>query len=195
MTEKSPKVDGFLRYARKWQAEMTELRRIALDCDLSEGLKWGKPCYMFEEHNIVLIQGFKDYFAFLFFKGALLKDPKGILQKMGESTQAGRQARFTSMQEMIEKQSILKKYIREAIEVEKAGLKVTLKKISEYPVPEEFEKKLEEMPALRAAFEALTPGRQRLYLVHFSSAKQSRTRESRIEKCLPQILGGKGLND
>jgi uncharacterized protein YdeI (YjbR/CyaY-like superfamily) len=191
----NPKVDIILSKARKWQEEMVKLRMIILDCGLTEELKWGKPCYTFQKSNIVIIQGFKEYFALLFFKGALLNDVNGILIKMGENTQAGLQIRFTNVREIVEMKSILKTYIYEAIEVEKAGLKVNFKKNTELIFPEEFQNKLDEKPALKTAFEALTPGRQRAYNLYFSAPKQSKTRESRIEKCMQQILIGKGLND
>jgi uncharacterized protein YdeI (YjbR/CyaY-like superfamily) len=192
MNKTNPKVDGYLRKSKKWQAEMGKLRRISLDCGLTEELKWGKPCYTFQESNIVIIQGFKEFCALLFCKGALLADPRGILKKFG--WQAARRIPFTNVREIVGMERILKAYIREAVEAEKAGLKVKLKKNPE-PVPEEFQNKLDEIPALKAAFEALTPGRQRGYILYFSGAKQSKTRESRVEKCMPQILKGKGLND
>lgn len=195
MNKTNPKVDGLLRKAKKWQQEFRTLRRIVLDCQLTEDVKWGQPCYASEKGNIVLIHGFKEYCALLFFKGALLKDPKGILIQQTENVQSGRQIRFTSVPEIIAMEPILKAYIAEAIEVEKAGLKVRLKKTSDFKIPEEFQKRLKELPALQAAFTALTPGRQRGYLFYFSAAKQSKTRESRIEKCMPQILKGKGLDD
>jgi uncharacterized protein YdeI (YjbR/CyaY-like superfamily) len=191
----NPKVDIILSKARKWQEEMVKLRMIILDCGLTEELKWRKPCYTFQKSNIVIIQGFKEYFALLFFKGVLLNDVNGILIKMGENTQAGLQIRFTNVREIVEMKSILKTYIYEAIEVEKAGLKVNFKKNTELIFPEEFQNKLDEKPALKTAFEALTPGRQRAYNLYFSAPKQSKTRESRIEKCMQQILIGKGLND
>jgi uncharacterized protein YdeI (YjbR/CyaY-like superfamily) len=190
----NPKVDIFLRKVKRWQQESEKLRTILLDCPLTEELKWGEPCYTFQGKNIVLIGGFKDYCTLLFFKGALLNDTQGILVAPGK-TQAGRQIRFTSLREIVAMERILKTYIHEAIEVEKAGLKVELKKHSEYTLPEELRKKLDEMPALKAAFEALTPGRQRAYMFHISTPKQSKTRESRVEKCMQQILDGKGLND
>jgi uncharacterized protein YdeI (YjbR/CyaY-like superfamily) len=186
------KVDGFLRKAKKWREEFERLRKVCLDCGLTEELKWGKPCYSHQGSNIVLIHGFKHYFALLFFKGALLKDPNGILKKFG--WQAARRIPFTNVREIGEMESVLKAYIHEAIEAEKAGLKVILKKNPE-PIPEELQNKLDEIPALKAAFKALTPGRQRGYILYFSGAKQSKTRESRIRKCMPQILKGKGLND
>ncbi|MCV9948523.1 DUF1801 domain-containing protein [Paenibacillus sp. BT-177] len=193
--EMNPKVDVYLDKAKKWQAEMEKLRALMLDCQLNEELKWGKPCYMFQNSNIAIIQGFKEHCALMFFKGALLKDPNGILIKPGEDTQAGRQIRFTNVEEIVEMEAILKDYINEAIEVEKAGLKVDFKKNTELIFPEEFQTKLDENPALKTAFAALTPGRQRAYIMHFSAPKQSKTRESRIEKCIQDILAGKGLND
>ena len=195
MNRMNPKVDVFLRKAKKWQEEMAKLRRIILDCGLTEELKWGKPCYTFQKSNIVIIQGFKEHCALLFFKGALLNDANGILIKPGENTQAGRQIRFTTVREVVEMEPILKAYIHEAIEVEKAGLKVNLKKTSEFTIPEEFQSKLDEIPALKTAFDALTPGRQRAYILYFSAPKQSKTRESRVERYMQRILDGKGLND
>jgi uncharacterized protein YdeI (YjbR/CyaY-like superfamily) len=191
----NPKVDFFFNQAEKWREEFEKLRMIVLDCGLAEELKWGKPCYKSEENNIVLMHGFKEYCALLFFKGALLKDPNGILVQQTANVQAARQARFTNVREITKMEAILKAYIKEAIEVEKAGLKVIYKKTSEFAVPEEFQKKLNENPALRTAFGALTPGRQRGYLLYFSAPKQSKTRESRIEKCIPLIFDGMGLND
>ncbi len=191
----NPKVDWFFDEAEKWRPEFEKLRRIILDCGLDEELRWGKPCYLCEGKNIVIIQGFKEYCAVLFFKGALLKDTRGILIQPTENMQAGRQIRFTKVREIIEKEAILKAYIKEAIEVEKAGLQVKLKKTSEFKAPEEFQKKLKETPALKKAFAALTPGRQRGYLLYFSGAKQAKTREERIEKYRKQIMSGKGLND
>jgi len=190
----NPKIDEFLSKAKKWQEEFEKLRMIVLDSQLTEELKWGVPCYTFQNRNIVLIHGFKEYCALLFFKGALLKDTHGILIRQTENVQASRQVRFTNIREIIEQESILKAYIHEAIEVEKAGLKVELKKSSEYPTPEEFQKKLDENPALKIAFKALTPGRQRAYLFYFSQPKQSKTREARVEKCMQLILEGKGLD-
>jgi len=195
MTRTDPKVDGYLRRAKKWQEEFEKLRTIILDCGLTEELKWGHPCYTFEKKNIVLIHGFKEYCALLFFKGALLKDGEGILIQQTKNVQAARQIRFTNVREIVKKRAILKAYVREAIEVEKSGQKVELKKTFEFKVPEEFHKKLAKTPALKTAFQALTPGRQRAYLLYFSTPKQSKTRESRVEKCVPQILKGKGLND
>ncbi|MBU8918638.1 YdeI family protein [Bacillus sp. FJAT-29953] len=190
------KVDEFLNKAKKWKEEYEKLRDIVLDCDeLTEEFKWMHPCYTFENKNIVLIHGFKEYCAFLFHKGALLKDPHGILIQQTENVQAARQIRFTNVQEIIEMETILKAYIHEAIEVEKSGLEVNFKKTTEYNIPEELQKKFAEMPALKTAFEALTPGRKRAYILYFSQPKQSKTRESRIEKYMQQILDGKGLND
>jgi uncharacterized protein YdeI (YjbR/CyaY-like superfamily) len=191
----NPKVDFFFSKAKKWQEEVKTLRTIALDCGLTEELKWGCPCYRFQESNIVLIHVFKEYCALLFFKGALLKDPKGILIQQTENVQAARQIRFTNVRAIVERDPILKAYISEAIQVEKAGLKVDFKKTAEFAIPEEFRDTLHKIPALKTAFAALTPGRQRAYLLYFSAPKQSQTRESRVEKCLPQILNGKGLND
>jgi uncharacterized protein YdeI (YjbR/CyaY-like superfamily) len=195
MNKMNPKVDVFLNKVEKWREEFEKLRTIILDCGLSEELKWGVPCYTLEKSNIVLIHGFKEYCAILFVKGVLLKDAKGILITQTENVQAARQIRFTNVDEIVEMEPILKAYIYEAIEVEKAGMKVDLKKTTEYSVPEEFQNKLDEIPALKTAFEALTPGRQRAYLLYFSAPKQSKTRESRIEKYMQQILNGKGLND
>lgn len=189
------KVDAFLKKAKKWQAEFKELRRIVVDCGLTEELKWGNPCYSFEGSNIVLIHGFKEYCALLFFKGALLKDPKGILIQQTENVQAARQIRFTSIREIRELEPTLRAYVREGVQVEKSGVKVNLKKTREFKVADEFQQKLDEMPALKTAFAALTPGRQRGYLLHFSQPKQSATRMARVEKCMKQILKGKGLND
>ncbi len=195
MTRMNPMVDVFLSKAKKWQEEFEKLRMIVLNCGLTEEFKWGKPCYTFEKSNIVLIHGFKEYCAFLFFKGALLKDAKGILISQTENTQATRQIRFTNVREIVKMETILKAYIHEAIEVEKAGLKFDFKKTKEYSIPEEFQSKLNEIPALKNAFDALTPGRQRAYILYFSAPKQSKTRESRVEKYVQQILNGKGLND
>src|SRR6266481_8436462 len=192
MNSMNPKVDGYLRKAKKWQEEMEKLRRIILDCQLTEELKWGKPCYTFQKSNIVIIQGFKEFCALLFCKGALLKDRHGILKKFG--WQAARRIPFTDVREILEMEAILRAYICEAIEAEKAGLKVNYKKKPER-IPEELQNKLDEIPALKTAFKALTPGRQRGYILYFSAAKQSKTRESRVEKCVRQILNGRGLND
>jgi len=191
----NPKVDCFFSKAKKWQEEFEKLRTIILDCGLTEELKWGKPCYTFQNSNIVLIHGFKEYCALLFFKGALLKDTKGILLQQTENVQAARQIRFTNVREIGKMEPILKAYIKEAIEVEKAGLKVDYKKTADFAIPEEFQNKLDEIPALKTAFGALTPGRQRGYILYFSAPKQAKTRESRVEKCMQQILNGKGLND
>ena len=191
----NPKVDWYFSKNEKWQKEIKKLRTIVLDCGLNEELKWGCPCYTFENSNIVLIHVFKEYRAVLFFKGALLNDADGILVQQTENVQAARQVRFTNVREIVEVEKKLKSYIYEAIEVEKAGLKVKLKKTAAFKMPEEFQRKLEKSTSLKKAFDALTPGRQRAYLLHFSSPKQSKTRESRVEKCTPQILEGKGLND
>jgi uncharacterized protein YdeI (YjbR/CyaY-like superfamily) len=195
MNTTNPKVDFYFNKANKWQAELAQLRTIVLDCQLTEELKWGVPCYTFEDNNIVLIHVFKAYCALLFFKGVLLNDPIGILVQQTENVQAARQIRFTDVDEIVEMEHILKAYIANAIEVEEAGLEVEFKKTAEFNMPEEFQEKLDENPALKTAFEALTPGRQRAYLLHFSAAKQSKTRTSRVEKCTPRILDGKGLND
>lgn len=191
----NPKVDIFIRKAEKWQKEFVELRKIALDCGLTEELKWGKPCYTFEGGNIVLLHGFKDYCAILFTKGALLKDAKGVLIQQTKNVQAARQIRFTDAREIIEIEPIVKAYIREAIKIEKAGLKVNHKETREFDMAEEFQRKLDKSPTLKKAFNTLTPGRQRAYLLYFAAPKQSKTRESRVEKCMEQILNGKGLND
>ena len=191
----NPKVDWFFSKDTKWQAAYEKLRTIILDCGLTEELKWGCPCYTFEKKNIILIHGFKEYCAVLFFKGVLLQDVDGILIQQTKNVQSARQVRFTNVKEIVKMEKILKAYIYEAIEVEKAGLKVKLKKTSEYKIPEEFQKKLNKTPALKTAFAALTPGRQRAYIFYFSQPKQSKTRETRIEKSLKQILNGKGLND
>lgn len=191
----NPKVDWFFTKAKAWQEEYEQLRTIVLDCGLTEELKWGCPCYTLEDSNIVLIHGFKEYCALLFMKGALLKDPKEILIQQTKNVQSARQIRFTHIDEIVKLESTLKAYIKEAIKVEKAGLKVPLKKASEFTMPGEFKSVLTETPALKKAFTALTPGRQRGYLLYFSSAKQSKTREARIEKYIPKILKGKGLED
>ena len=189
------KVDAYFSKAKMWREELEILRRIVLDCPLTEELKWGVPCYMLQKSNVVLIHVFKEYCALLFFKGALLHDPNGILIRQTENVQASRQIRFTNVREIVELEPILKAYIREAIEVEKAGLKVNFKKMSEYVIPIEFQNKLEKIPPLKTAFDALTPGRQRAYLLHFSQPKLSKTRESRVEKSIDLILDGMGLND
>ncbi|TDO09374.1 uncharacterized protein YdeI (YjbR/CyaY-like superfamily) [Bacillus subtilis] len=191
----NPKVDEFLSKATKWKEEYEKLRNICLDFELTEEFKWKHPCYTFNSKNIVLIHGFKEYCALLFHKGALIKDDHGILIQQTENVQAARQIRFTHVQEIVEMETILKAYIHEAIEVEKAGLEVDFKKDTEYKIPEELQNKFDQIPALKAAFEALTPGRQRAYILYFSQAKQSKTRESRIEKYMEKILNGKGLKD
>ncbi|KQB99824.1 YdeI family protein [Pedobacter sp. Hv1] len=191
----NPKVDFYFNKAENWQAELVQLRTIVLKCGLNEELKWGTPCYTYHKNNIVLIHAFKEYCALLFFKGALLQDPDGVLIQQSENVQAARQIRFTNAQQIIAMETTLKTYIFEAIEIEKAGLKVQLKKTNEFVMAEEFQQKLNEISALKTAFEALAPGRQRAYLLHFSAAKQSKTRVERVEKCIPQILNGKGLND
>jgi uncharacterized protein YdeI (YjbR/CyaY-like superfamily) len=195
MNNKNPKVDFYFEKEKAWQDEIKKLRTIVLDCGLTEELKWGCPCYTFQNTNIVLIHVFKEYCALLFFEGALLHDPEGILIQQTKNVQAARQIRFTGAQEIVKKKSVLKEYIHEAMEAEKAGLKVKLKKTVEFSMPEEFQKQLDKKRPLKTAFEALTPGRQRGYLLYFSSPKQSKTRESRIEKSIPDILKGKGLND
>ena len=189
------KVDFYFSKNKKWQKELEQLRMIVLDCGLTEELKWGVPCYQLSKSNIVLIHVFKEYCALLFFKGALLNDANKILIQQTEHVQAARQIRFTNAREIVKMKAILKAYIHEAIEIERAGLKVNLKKTAEFNMPEEFKNKLDKMPVLKKAFVALTPGRQRGYLLHFSAAKQSKTRESRIEKSMKDILAGKGLND
>ncbi|MGB7586146.1 MAG: DUF1801 domain-containing protein [Terriglobales bacterium] len=195
MNRMNPKVDGLLKKAKKWNEEFETLREIVLESPLTEEVKWGQACYTSDGQNVVLIHGFKEYCALLFFKGALLKDPKGILIQQTENVQSARQIRFTNVRQIVGMKPTLKAYIQEAIEVEKAGLKVKLKETSAFKAPEEFQKKLSESPALKKAFAALTPGRQRGYLFYFSAAKQSKTREARVEKCMPQILQGKGLDD
>ncbi|RYG71369.1 hypothetical protein EON80_05325 [bacterium] len=195
MSSTNSKVDGFLQRAPKWREEMEKLRAILLDSPLTEELKWGKPCYTFQGSNVVLILPFKDTCALLLNKGALLNDPAGILIRPTENTQAARQIRFTSAAQIAELEIVLKGYIQQAIEVEEAGLKVDLKAPNDFAIPDELQHKFNEAPAFETAFHALTPGRQRAYYLHFSAPKQSKTRESRIEKCMPQILEGKGLND
>jgi len=190
----NPKVDEHITQSKQWKDEMNILRTIILDCQLAEDFKWGKPCYSFNAKNIVIIQGFKEYFALLFFKGGLMKDSQHLLVKMGENTQVGRQIRFENVQDILDKKSIIKDYIFEAVEIEERGEKVEIKKEAT-PIPEEFQIILNENPELKSAFEALTPRRQRAYLFHFSAPKQSKTRESRIEKSIPNILDGKGLNE
>lgn len=191
----NPKVDWFFEKDTPWQKEYALLRTIILDCGLTEELKWGQPCYVYNSSNVVLIHGFKEYCAVLFFKGALLSDPEGILIQQTENVQSARQVRFTSVKQIAQQERILKAYIYEAIEVERAGLKVKLKKTKDFAIPEEFQRRLEKSKALKKAFEALTPGRQRGYLFHFSQPKLAKTREARVEKYIPQILEGKGLED
>jgi uncharacterized protein YdeI (YjbR/CyaY-like superfamily) len=191
----NPKVDFYFTKSKNWQQELETLRKIILEVELTEELKWGVPCYTFQKNNILLIHEFKEYCAMLFMKGALLSDSEGILIQQTENVQAARQIRFTNVQQIIEQASTLKAYIYEAIEIEKAGLKVELKKPTEFKISEEFQHKLDENPALKSAFEALTPGRQRGYLLHFSAPKQAKTREARVEKCMPLIFEGKGLTD
>lgn len=195
MNSTNPKVDFYFIKEKKWQEEINKLRTIVLDSPLTEELKWGVPCYTFQNNNIVLIHVFKEYCALLFHKGALLKDANAILIQQTENVQSARQVRFTNVQEIVEMESIIKAYIDEAIEVKKSGLKVNFKKATEFSIPDEFQNKLEENPDLSTAFYALTPGRQRGYLLYFSAPKQSKTREARVEKCTPQILDGKGLDD
>jgi uncharacterized protein YdeI (YjbR/CyaY-like superfamily) len=190
-----PKVDEVLRKEEKWQAEFKKLRQIILDCRLDEELKWGRPCYSLDGKNVVLIHGFKEYCAILFIKGALLKDPEGLLIQQTKNVQAGRQIRFTNAQEVNKLEKTLTAYVKEAIEIEKSRLKIELKKTSDFPVPEEFQEQLDGHPALKTAFGSLTPGRQRAYLYYFSQAKQPKTREARVEKCIPRILEGIGLDD
>ena len=195
MNRKNPRVDRYLKKQKERRDESEKLRAILLKCPLTEELKWGKPCYTFEESNVVIIQGFKDYCALLFCKGVLLKDAKGILIQQTENMQATRQIRFTNVRQIAEMAPVLKAYVREAIAAEKAGLEVKYKKTSDFEIPEELQNRFDEDLAFKKAFYALTPGRQRGYILYFSAAKQSKTRESRVEKCMPQILDGKGLND
>ena len=195
MNQRDPKMDAYFQKRKTWRDEFEALRAIALDCDLAETVKWRHPCYMYEGSNIVLIHDFKEYCALLFFKGALLQDADGILVQQTKNVQAARQIRFTNVQEILDIEATVKAYILEAIEVEKSGLTVEMKKTEEFEAPAEFQQRLDEDAELKAAFEALTPGRQRAYLLHFGSAKQAKTREARIEKSRPQILAGKGLND
>lgn len=191
----NPKVDAFLDGSEKWQKEMKILRKIVLDCNLTEELKWGVPCYTVNKNNVVLIHAFKEYCALLFIKGSLLSDSHSILIQQTENVQAGRQVRFTHIDQITEQEAILKAYIFEAVEIEKAGMKVVFKKTSDYQLPEELTTKFNEIPQFKTAFEALTPGRQRAYIFYFSQARQAKTRETRIENCIPKILMGKGLND
>lgn len=193
--ETNPKVDEFLRRAEKWPDEIAKLRAIFLACGLTEELKWGQPCYAFQGHNIAIIGEFKDYCSLLFVKGALLKDPHEILIRQTENVQAARQLRFTNVQAIIEIEPVLKAYIQEAVDIEKSGLKIARKTTADFTIAAEFQNKLDENAALKAAFGALTPGRQRAYLLYFSSPKQSKTREARVEKSIPRILDGKGLDD
>jgi uncharacterized protein YdeI (YjbR/CyaY-like superfamily) len=191
----NPKVDFFFDKPGQWQEEYEKLRTICLQSGLDEELKWGCPCYALNKQNIVLIHGFKEYCALLFFKGVLLNDPSGILIQQTKDVQSARQVRFTNIREIIEQENVVKTYIQEAIEVEKAGLKVEMKQTQDFHVAEEFQSKLDKIPDLKKAFEALTPGRQKGYLLHFAQPKQSKTREARVEKYIPQILAGKGLDD
>ena len=191
----NPKLDGFFLDAKQWSEEFTALRKIVLDCGLEETRKWGQACYTYNERNIVLIHGFKEYCALLFFKGAIMADPEGILIQQTENVQSARQLRFTSAKEITKMRAIVKAYVHQAIEVERSGMKVKLKPTTQFSMPEEFEIILKKKPKLKEAFQELTPGRQRGYLLHFSSAKQAATREARIEKCIPMIMEGKGLND
>jgi len=195
MPQKDPTVDTVLAKASRWRDEMRALRKIALSTGLDETLKWGQPCYVLGRANVVLIHGFKDYCALLLFKGALLKDPEGILVVQTENVQSSRQIRFTGLGQIRGREKVLESYIREAIEVEKSGAKVGFKSVEQFHVPEEFEIRLRDESDLKSAFEALTPGRRRAYLLHFAGAKQSRTRKARIEKCVPRILEGLGLDD
>jgi uncharacterized protein YdeI (YjbR/CyaY-like superfamily) len=195
MDSTNSKVDFYFNKPQKWQDEITELRAIVLDCGLTEELKWGCPCYTFQNNNIVLIHVFKEYCALLFFKGALLSNADGLLIQQTENVQAARQIRFTNLEGITSKRAALKAHMFEAIEVVKAGLKVELKKIKEFAIPEEFQQKLEKTPNLEKAFKQLTPGRQRAYLLHFSAPKQAKTREARVEKYITQIMNGKGLDD
>ncbi len=191
----NPKVDFYFSKATKWQAEIEKLRTIVLDCGLTEELKWGVPCYTFQKANVLLIHVFKDYCALLFMKGSLLHDANGLLSQQTENVQAARQIRFTSVHEIVEMEPTLKAYIYEAIEVERAGLTVDFKKKEDLVFPAEFQTKLDNDPVLKAAFDALTPGRQRAYALYFSAPKQAKTREARVEKCIQQIINGRGLTD
>ncbi len=191
----NPKAEAYVKNAKHWQAEFAKLRELALDCPLSEEFKWGHPCYALDGQNVFLMHGFKEYCALLFMKGALMKDPAGILVQQTDNVQSARQIRFTSAEQIAGMANVLKAYMQEAIEIEEAGLKVDFKKAEDFAIPEEFKVKLAEMPDLKTAFEALTPGRQKGYLLHFAGAKQAKTREARIEKYVPKILQGKGLDD
>jgi len=195
MNTMNPQVNGYIRKNKKWQEELNALRAIILGCDLTEEVKWRVPCYTLDGGNVVLLNALKDNCTLGFFKGALLKDPKGVLDKPGANTRAARLIRFTHVEEIVAMESILSAYIHEAIAVEKAGLKVDLEKDAAIAIPEEVQAKFDELPALKKAFDALTPGRQRAYLLHFSAAKQSKTRTARVEKHMPRILEGKGLDD
>ncbi len=193
--DSNPKVDAFIGRAKKWQEELGLLRSTVLDCGLAEDFKWGHPCYTIENKNVLVIQGFKEYCALMFFKGALLKDSRQVLIKTGENTQAGRQLRFTDISQIVKLEKTIKSYVKEAAAIEKAGLKVETKKISEYTIPDELKIQFDKNPKLKTSFESLTPGRQRMYLIFFSSAKQSQTREARVAKFIPKILKGKGMDD
>jgi len=194
-TATNPKVDAYLSRRDSWQEEFARLRRILLDTGLTEDLKWGEPCYTLDGANIVLIHGFKDYCALLFFKGALMSDTAGVLIQQTKNVQAARQIRFTSADQISGMENVLKAYVAEAAEIERSGAKMDFKGTEEFAVPEEFQARIDSTPALKSAFEALTPGRQRAYLLHFAQPKQAKTREARIDKAMPQILAGKGLND
>ena len=193
--KRNPNVDAFIANAKTWRQELKQLRAILLDSELTEDFKWSQPCYTFQEKNVIVLGPMKDSCAFAFFKGALLKDPHGVLTRPGQHSQSTRWIKFTSVREITEMKSILKAYIREAIQIQKSGLKVKLKKTSDLKLPEEFQIMLDEFPEVKQAFEALTPGRQRAYIYHFSAPKQSKTREARIQKFMPHILKGKGLLD
>ena len=195
MNGANPKVDHFLKQAKRWREEMTALRAIVRDTPLTEELKWRQPCYTLDGANVVILGGFKDYCLLGFFKGALLQDPEGVLSAPGENTQAVRQMRFTSLHEIADQEPLIRATLAEAIAAERAGLKVTLKETAEFAVPEEFQGRVDSSPELKRAFEALTPGRQRAYLLYFAAPKLSKTRVSRVEKCIPRILAGKGLDD
>lgn len=195
MSKANPEVDGFFRKARKWREEMERLRAIVLDCGLTEELKWYQPCYAYDGHNVAIVSKFRDFCVLSFFKGVLLKDPEGILVAPGENSQSTRQIQFTSVDEVARLEATIRAYVHEAVEVEKSGRKVPLKKTRDYEVPEELQEKLDADPDFKAAWEALTPGRQRGYLLHFSAAKQSRTRASRVERHRQRILEGKGMHD
>jgi uncharacterized protein YdeI (YjbR/CyaY-like superfamily) len=195
MNRTNPKVDGYVRKSKQWQEELQKLRAIILDCHLTEEVKWRVPCYTFQGKNVLFLGRFKESCVLSFVKGVLLRDAKRILVQQTENSQSVRVIRFSNLQQIVEMEPNLKAYIHEAIEVENAGLKVKLKKVSEFKIPGEFQTKLNEIPALKTAFRALTPGRQRAYILYFSAAKQSKTRASRVEKCMPRILRGKGIDD